>query len=144
MINPYHALPATAPARWWPLSAPTCRVSAALPPSRAICTRAWTRCAATVVMVNMAALILAEDYGLAESVPGGPFIMPPKLHTIPHGVPRVEMPRRSYNFKRALHEENLLATFGLISSGKGLEYVVKAMPQIIEQHPNTAYLILGE
>ena len=99
--------------------------------------------AATVVMVNMAALILAEDYGLAKSVPGGPFIMPPKLHTIPHGVPRVEMPRRSYNFKRALHEENLLATFGLISSGKGLEYVVKAMPQIIEQHPNTAYLILG-
>src|SRR5919202_5976180 len=100
--------------------------------------------AATVVMVNMAALILAEDYGLAKSVPGGPFIMPPKLHTIPHGVPRVEMPRRSYNFKRALHEENLLATFGLISSGKGLEYVIMAMPQIIEQHPNTAYLIPAE
>jgi glycosyltransferase involved in cell wall biosynthesis len=99
--------------------------------------------AATVVMVNMAALILAEDYGLAENKADQPFIPPRKLHVIPHGVPQVEMPRRSYNFKRALREEHLVATFGLISSGKGLEYVVEAMPQVIAQHPNTAYLILG-
>jgi glycosyltransferase involved in cell wall biosynthesis len=99
--------------------------------------------AGMVVMVNMAALILAEDYGLAENKPGEPFIAPRKLHTIPHGVPQVELPRRSYNFKRALREENLVATFGLISSGKGLEYVIEAMPMVIDQHPNTAYLILG-
>src|SRR5207244_11279346 len=61
----------------------------------------------------------------------------------PRAVRGGERPRRCYHFKRACQEENLLATFGLISSGKGLEYVVKAMPQIIEQHPNTAYLILG-
>ena len=99
--------------------------------------------AATVVMVNMASLILAEDYGLAENEPDQPFIPPHKLHVIPHGVPQVEMPRRSYNFKRALREEHLVATFGLISSGKGLEYVVEAMPQVIAAHPNTSYLILG-
>lgn len=105
----------------------------------------YDRSAATVVMVNMAALILAEDYGLAETGDDDDdqFIPPRKLHTIPHGVPRVEMPRRSYNFKRALREEHLIATFGLISSGKGLEYVIQAMPRVIEQFPNTAYLILG-
>jgi len=110
--------------------------------------KAWARevyalSAGVVVMVNVAALILAEDYGLAENKPDEPFVLPRKLHTIPHGVPQVEMPRRSYNFKRALREENLVATFGLISSGKGLEYVIQAMPRVIEQHPNTAYLILG-
>ncbi len=98
---------------------------------------------AIVVMVNVAALILAEDYGLAENKRNEPFIAPRKLHTIPHGVPQVEMPRRSYNFKKALREENIVATFGLISSGKGLEYVIEAMPMVVEKNPNTVYLILG-
>lgn len=103
----------------------------------------YERSAAIVVMVNVAALILAEDYGLAENKPDEPFVLPRKIHTIPHGVPQVEMPRRAYNFKKALKEQNLIGTFGLISSGKGLEYVVQAMPQVIAQHPNSAYLILG-
>src|ERR671936_503368 len=47
-----------------------------------------------------AARILAEDYGRAKGVRGGPFIIPPKLHPPPLGVPGVEIPRRSYNFKR--------------------------------------------
>jgi len=110
--------------------------------------KAWVRevyelSAAVVVMVNVAALILAEDYGLAENKRDEPYIPPRKIHTIPHGVPQVEMPRRAYNFKKALKEQNLIGTFGLISSGKGLEYVVQAMPQVIAQHPNTSYLILG-
>jgi len=103
----------------------------------------YERSAGVVVMVNVASLILGEDYGLAENKKDEPYIAPRKLHTIPHGVPQVDMPRRSYNFKRALREENLVATFGLISAGKGLEYVIQAMPHVIERHPNTAYLILG-
>ncbi len=98
---------------------------------------------ATVVMVNMAALILAEDYGLAERDESGQYVPPRKLHTIPHGVPQVEMPRRAYNVKRAQRAEHLIATFGLISSGKGLEYVIQAMPQVLDKFPNTTYLILG-
>ncbi len=103
----------------------------------------YERSAAVVVMVNVAALILAEDYGLAENKLNEPFIPPRKIHTIPHGVPQVEMPRRAYNFKKALKEQNLIGTFGLISASKGLEYVIQAMPQVIAQHPNTSYLILG-
>jgi glycosyltransferase involved in cell wall biosynthesis len=37
-----------------------------------------------------------------------------------------------------------LCTFGLISRGKGIEYVVQALPQIVAKHPKVVYLIIGE
>lgn len=39
---------------------------------------------------------------------------------------------------------NIVATFGLISPGKGLEYGIEATAQIMKDHPNTLYLILGK
>jgi len=98
---------------------------------------------ASVVMVNMAAMILAEDYGLAEQNDVGMFAPPSKLRTIPHGVPNIALPKRGGHLKRALHQDAIISTFGLLSPGKGLEYVIQAMPMILEQHPNTIYLVLG-
>jgi hypothetical protein len=37
----------------------------------------------------------------------------------------------------------VLLTFGLLGPGKGIEHGIRAMPEIIKQHPETVYLILG-
>ncbi len=33
---------------------------------------------------------------------------------------------------------------GLLSRGKGIETVIRALPAVVEQHPNTLYVVLGE
>lgn len=92
-------------------------------------------CDAMVVMVKIGREILLNVYGAD----------PKKTTVIPHGVPNVH--RVSANsVKRALGLSNksIISTFGLISRGKGIENVIKAMPKILEKHPNAIYLVLGE
>ena len=37
----------------------------------------------------------------------------------------------------------MLLTFGLLSPGKGIEYVIRALPEITRQHPELIYIVLG-
>ena len=37
----------------------------------------------------------------------------------------------------------MLSTFGLLSSGKGIETVIEALPSIVERHPEVLYVIAG-
>jgi glycosyltransferase involved in cell wall biosynthesis len=92
-------------------------------------------CDVMVVMVKTGRAILLDSYG----------IDPAKITIIPHGVPNVHRVSAS-KVKRALGiaDKKVLSTFGLINRGKGIEYVIKAMPRILEKHPNTIYLVLGE
>ncbi len=72
-------------------------------------------------------------------------IDPRKIDVILHGVPDVPL-RRSHHFKRAfgLEHHTVIATFGLLSRGKGIEYVIDALPAIVAQVPDAVYLLLGE
>jgi glycosyltransferase involved in cell wall biosynthesis len=92
-------------------------------------------CECMVVMVRTGREILLDVYD----------IDPKKATVIPHGVPNVHRVSAS-SVKRALGiaDKKILSTFGLISRGKGIEYVIKAMPMILEKHPNVIYLVLGE
>ncbi|MCX6344432.1 MAG: glycosyltransferase family 4 protein [Armatimonadetes bacterium] len=92
-------------------------------------------CKAMVVMVKMGRKILLETYD----------IDPKKATVIPHGVPNVHRVKAS-SVKNALGLSNakIMSTFGLINRGKGIEYVIKAMPKILEKNPNMIYLVLGE
>ncbi len=96
--------------------------------------RLCARSAATVVMVGVGAKILTEDYG----------VDPTRLHVIPHGVPVVE-PIEPARAKRALRlgGHTVICTFGLLSRGKGIENAIRAMPPILERHPDCLYLVMG-
>ena len=37
----------------------------------------------------------------------------------------------------------VILTFGLLSPDKGIEYVIDALPAILERHPDTVYIVLG-
>lgn len=93
------------------------------------------RSEAVITMVNMARLILEQEYGLK----------PEKLHTVPHGVPAVKYvaPQK---MKHALHLDGrtILCTFGLLNSGKGIQYMIRALPDVVKRHPDVLYLVIGE
>lgn len=67
-----------------------------------------------------------------------------KIDVIPHGIP--DMPfvdPHFYKDKFGMEGKQTVLTFGLLSPNKGIENVIKALPRIIEQHPNVVYMVLG-
>lgn len=67
-----------------------------------------------------------------------------KIQFIEHGVPDLEAPTQNLVKElEPLKNKRILLTFGLINRNKGLETVVKALPAIIKQHSDVAYVILG-
>ena len=92
-------------------------------------------CDVLVVMVKIGRQILLDVYD----------VDPKKATIIPHGVPNVHRVSAT-RVKKALDiaDKAVLSTFGLINRGKGIEYVIEAMPKILQRHPNAVYLVLGE
>ncbi len=69
---------------------------------------------------------------------------PAKIDLIAHGIPDVGFVDPTY-FKDQFGVEGkvVLLTFGLLSPNKGIEYVLNALPQILEEFPNVVYIVLG-
>jgi glycosyltransferase involved in cell wall biosynthesis len=79
--------------------------------------------------------ILRQRYGL----PGE------KIHVIRHGVPPAPKEQPAVLKKKyGLVGREVISTFGLLHPGKGIEYVLKALPDVVAQHPETIYLVLGQ
>lgn len=87
-----------------------------------------------VVMTQLAKKVLLEDYKLREN----------QVAVIPHGIHPSEF-RDSQKEKIALSFDNniVLSTFGLLSSGKGIEYVLRGLPAVVKEFPNVFYLVIG-
>jgi glycosyltransferase involved in cell wall biosynthesis len=89
---------------------------------------------AVVTMVHQAHRILAQDYNLSTQT----------LHTIPHGVPEAPwVPPARAKKALGLEQYTILSTFGLLSRGKGIEYAIRALPDVLQRHPEVLYLVLG-
>ncbi len=90
---------------------------------------------AVVVLAYAGRRILEDHYGIDGR----------KVHVVLHGVPDVPL-RRSEHFKRTLglNDKTVLASFGLLSRGKGIEYVIESLPAILARHPAAHYVLLGE
>ena len=68
-----------------------------------------------------------------------------KIDLIPHGIP--DMPFADPNYFKdefAVAGKQVLLTFGLLSPNKGIEYALRALPDIIRDFPNVVYIVLGQ
>lgn len=68
-----------------------------------------------------------------------------KVFVIPHGIHKSTFSDpKDFKAKLELKNHTILTTFGLLSRGKGIEYALRALPEIIKIYPSVLYLILGE
>ena len=96
--------------------------------------RLIARASKLIVMSERARLLLGSVYGADAD----------QIILIPHGVPDRPF-GRSDQFKRkfGFTGRQLLLTFGLLSPGKGIEAVIKALPAIAADHPDLLYCVVG-
>ncbi|MDN3656086.1 glycosyltransferase [Ferruginibacter paludis] len=88
-----------------------------------------------VVMTQSSLELLMRDYLLDEK----------KITVIPHGTHLVPHTDRSYlKRKYNLSNKTILSTFGLLSSGKGIEITLEALPAIVAKNKNVLFLIIGK
>jgi glycosyltransferase involved in cell wall biosynthesis len=87
-----------------------------------------------MVMTDHARRILCDDYGLT----------PDDISVIPHGTHMVEhVDKDSLKKKYGFTGRFVLSTFGLLSSGKGIETTLDALPDVVRKAPDTLFLIIG-
>jgi glycosyltransferase involved in cell wall biosynthesis len=87
-----------------------------------------------IVMSQLSSQFLQEIF----KVPGS------KIDMVPHGVP--DLPFLDPNFYKdrfGVEGKAVLLTFGLLSPNKGIENVIRALPQILSKHINVAYIVAG-
>ena len=87
-----------------------------------------------VVMSERGRKMLREIYGAADE----------KIDLILHGIP--DLPFVDSNFYKdqfGVEGKHVLLTFGLLSPNKGIENVLRALPEIVKKFPDTIYIILG-
>jgi len=67
-----------------------------------------------------------------------------KIDIIPHGIPDVPFVDPSFN-KDLFGAEGkiVLLSFGLLSSNKGIETVISALPDIVARYPDIVYIVVG-
>ncbi|MDP9111104.1 MAG: glycosyltransferase, partial [Candidatus Eremiobacteraeota bacterium] len=99
-------------------------------------TREICRYSSTVVVLSQTGKdLLDRVYGIDET----------KVRVVHHGVP--DVPFSGTDAAKAsfgIGQRMVISTFGLINRGKGLEYAISAMRDVVKKHPDALYLILGE
>ncbi|MGB7768549.1 MAG: glycosyltransferase family 4 protein [Verrucomicrobiia bacterium] len=68
-----------------------------------------------------------------------------KIDLIPHGIPNMPFADPNY-FKDefGVAGKQVMLTFGLLSPNKGIEYALRALPDILREFPNIVYIVLGQ
>ena len=100
----------------------------------AVMARLIARADRTIVMAARAADILRRRYSVS----------PDQIEVIPHGVP--DRPLRDPDELKPRFDwqgRKVLMTFGLIAPSKGIRHMIEAMPEVVREHPEVLYEIVG-
>ena len=101
---------------------------------RAILNEICKMAARIIVMTNKGVEFLTEIYNIPAE----------KIALIEHGVPDIRFDHELVKKQFKLDSKNVLLTFGFISRNKGIETVIKALPEVVAKYPETVYIILGK
>ena len=67
-----------------------------------------------------------------------------KISVIPHGIPDMPFADSSaFKPRFGLEGRKVLMTFGLLSPGKGIETVIRALPMIVREQKDVIYAVVG-
>jgi glycosyltransferase involved in cell wall biosynthesis len=69
---------------------------------------------------------------------------PDKLTLIRHGVPVIQTPQAEAKEKLGLSGKRVILSFGLIDRNKGIETVLRALPEVVKAFPDVQYRVLGK
>ncbi len=102
---------------------------------KAILTEIGKKADKIVVMSKMAVNFLVDIYQIPRR----------KITIIEHGFPEFDYENHD-DYKKKFHLEDKISlmTFGLLSRGKGIETVIRALPRVVEKFPQVEYLIIGK
>ncbi|GEP51078.1 glycosyl transferase [Flavobacterium noncentrifugens] len=88
-----------------------------------------------IVMTKSSAQLLMDDYR----------IDPEKITVIPHGTHLVKHgDKKLLKEKYGVMGRTILATFGLLSSGKSIETTLEALPAIAAENQDVLFLVIGK
>ncbi len=87
-----------------------------------------------VVMSHKAIEFLISIYDVPEE----------KIVFIEHGVPDIFFDQEKSKKEFKLDHRKVLLTFGFIGRSKGIETVIKALPEVVKKHPDLIYIVLGK
>lgn len=91
--------------------------------------------AAIIVMTRTSADVLIKQYDIS----------PEKINVISHGTHLIEYADKdALKEKYDLNGRTVLSTFGLLGPNKNIETSLDALPEIIDRHPETTFLIIGK
>jgi len=81
----------------------------------------------------------------SEAILRGTYAVPSeKIDFIHHGIH--DVPFEDPNYYKDLYGvegRRVILTFGLLSPGKGVEYMIEAMAEVVAEHPDAMYIVLG-
>jgi glycosyltransferase involved in cell wall biosynthesis len=101
---------------------------------RRVLTELASLSARVVVMTELARTFLRTIYDVPEA----------KIDVIAHGIPDTPfVAPDAYKEQFGVEGRLVALTFGLLSPNKGIEHMLRAVPEILKTFPNFAYIVLG-
>ena len=87
-----------------------------------------------VVMSETGRRFLVEAYDVKPEI----------VEVIPHGIPDVPfVDPNYYKDQFGVESRKVVLTFGLLSPDKGIENMIRALPAVVQNHPDAVYIVLG-
>src|SRR5436189_6183825 len=85
-------------------------------------------------MIRLAVKFLKTIYDIPEE----------KIVLVEHGVPELAGAAHVQKELLPFSDKRILFTFGLLSKNKGIETVIRALPDVVKHHPDVMYIVLGK